>query len=170
MRREPAQVNEQVDRMTAIVEHQLRRAATSGGVSVGPASVDVLPIAQDLRGALLKVHAQKDFSLELAVPAEVQFVGDRDDLIEALGNLMDNAAKWCRSRVRVTARLQAGVGAGQKLRVVVEDDGPGIARGGPCAGTAARRARRRGHARGTVWAWPWCATWPRLYGGSAGAR
>jgi two-component system, OmpR family, sensor histidine kinase PhoQ len=120
------QVNAQVDRMTAIVEHQLRRAVTSGGVSVGRRSVEVLPIVQDLRGALLKAHAQKDFSLELLVPAEVQFVGDRDDLLESLGNLMDNASKWCRSRVRVTALLQAGVGAGQKLRVVVEDDGPGV--------------------------------------------
>jgi two-component system sensor histidine kinase PhoQ len=121
-----AQVNEQVDRMAAIVDHQLRRAATTGGASIGRRSVDVLPIAQDLRGALLKAHAQKDFSLELSVPADLQFVGDRDDLVEALGNLMDNASKWCRARVRVTALLQAGVGAGQKLRVVVEDDGPGV--------------------------------------------
>lgn len=120
------QVNAQVDRMTAIVEHQLRRAATSGGASVGRHSVDVLPIATDLRAAMLKAHAKKDFSLEVAVPAGVLFVGDRDDLLESLGNLMDNAAKWCRSQVRVSAQLQAGVGAGQKLWIVVEDDGPGV--------------------------------------------
>jgi len=121
------QVNVEVDRMTAIVEHQLRRAATSGGASVGRQSVEVLPIAQELRGAMLKAHGNKDFSLELAVPADVLFVGDRDDLMEALGNLMDNAAKWCSGRVRVSSLLQAGVGAGQKLRIAVEDDGPGIA-------------------------------------------
>jgi two-component system sensor histidine kinase PhoQ len=46
--------------------------------------------------------------------------------MEALGNLMDNAAKWCRGRVRVDAQLQAGIGAGQKLWIVVEDDGPGV--------------------------------------------
>src|SRR5690606_24775006 len=103
-----------------------RRAATTGGASVGRRSVDVLPISQDLRGALLKAHAHKDFSLELAVPADVQFVGDRDDLVEALGNLMDNASKWCRTRVRVSSSLKSGVGAGQKLSVVVEDDGPGV--------------------------------------------
>jgi two-component system sensor histidine kinase PhoQ len=120
------QVNAQVDRMNAIVEHQLRRAVTSGGASVGRHSVEVLPIATDLRGAMLKAHAKKDFSLEVAVPADVLFVGDRDDLMEALGNLMDNAAKWCRSRIRVGAQLQAGVGAGQKLWIVVEDDGPGV--------------------------------------------
>jgi two-component system sensor histidine kinase PhoQ len=120
------QVNAQVDRMTAIVEHQLRRAATTGGASVGRNTVEVMPLAQDLRGAMLKAHAQKDFSLELSTSADVLFVGDRDDLLEALGNLMDNACKWCRARVRVSATLQTGVGAGQKLRVVVEDDGPGI--------------------------------------------
>ena len=121
------QVNEQVDRMTAIVEHQLRRAATSGGASVGKVAVPVLPIVQDLRGAMLKAHGNKDFALEAAVPPELLFVGDRDDLTEALGNLMDNAAKWCRGRVRVSAALDAGLGAAQKLHVVVEDDGPGIA-------------------------------------------
>src|SRR5690606_35294405 len=105
------QVNEQVERMSAIVEHQLRKAATSGGASVGTHAVPLLPIAQDLRGAMLKAHGRKDFSLEVAVPEALMFVGDRDDLTEALGNLMDNAAKWCRSQVRVTAAFQPLAGA-----------------------------------------------------------
>ncbi len=119
-------VNEQVERMTAIVEHQLRRAQTSGGASVGQQAVEVLPIAQDLRRTLLKAHGRKDFAIELAVPAGLLFVGDRDDLTEALGNLMDNAAKWCRANVRVLASLRDVTGAAQKLQLVVEDDGPGI--------------------------------------------
>jgi two-component system sensor histidine kinase PhoQ len=119
-------VNEQVDRMNAIVEHQLRRAVTSGGASVGRQAVEVLPVAQELRRTLLKAHARKDFSIEVTVPAELLFVGDRDDLTEALGNLMDNAAKWCRSGVRVVATLRSEAGAGQKLQLAVEDDGPGI--------------------------------------------
>ena len=85
------------------------------------------PIAQDLRSALLKAHGRKDFALEVAVPAELLFVGDKDDLTEALGNLMDNAAKWCGAQVRVSASFQPPAGASQKLRIVVEDDGPGIA-------------------------------------------
>ncbi|HTQ37254.1 MAG TPA: ATP-binding protein [Steroidobacteraceae bacterium] len=119
-------VNEQVERMSAIVEHQLRRAATSGGASVGQQALEVLPIAQDLRRALLKAHGRKDFSIELEIPGQLLFVGDRDDLTEALGNLMDNAAKWCRARVRVVATLRREAGAGQKLQLAVEDDGPGI--------------------------------------------
>jgi two-component system sensor histidine kinase PhoQ len=119
-------VDEQVERMNAIVEHQLRRAATSGGVSVGQHAVQVLPVAQELRRTLLKAHARKDFAIELSIPGQLQFVGDRDDLTEALGNLMDNAAKWCRTRVRVAATLRNEAGAGQKLELAVEDDGPGI--------------------------------------------
>jgi two-component system sensor histidine kinase PhoQ len=119
-------VNEQVERMGVIVEHQLRRAVASGGASVGAQAIEVLPVAQDLRRALLKAHGRKDFSIDVSVPAELCFVGDRDDLTEALGNLMDNAAKWCRSQVRVSAALQADRGAAQKLLIFVEDDGPGV--------------------------------------------
>ncbi len=120
------QVNAQVERMSAIVEHQLRRAATSGGSSVGRHAVDLLPVAQELRGALLKVHGRKDFTLGIAIAPEVQFVGDRDDLTEALGNLMDNASKWCRAQVRVSASLQEAAAAALQLAIVVEDDGPGV--------------------------------------------
>jgi two-component system, OmpR family, sensor histidine kinase PhoQ len=120
------QVNEQVERMSAIVEHQLRRAATSGGASVGKHTEAVLPIAQDLRAALLKAHGRKDFALELAIPPALQFVGDKHDLTEALGNLMDNAAKWCRTTVRVTGQFHEQSGASQRLGIIVEDDGPGI--------------------------------------------
>ncbi len=121
-----SQVDEQVERMNAIVEHQLRRAATSGGASVGQQAVQVLPVVQELRRTLLKAHARKDFAIELAIPEELLFVGDRDDLTEALGNLMDNAAKWCQGRVRVSATLREDAGAGQRLQLLVEDDGPGI--------------------------------------------
>jgi two-component system sensor histidine kinase PhoQ len=120
-----ATVNAQVDRMSAIVEHQLKRAV-GGGASVGGKAVPVAPVAQDLRAALLKAHASKDFSLELGVDAVAQFAGDRDDLYEALGNLMENAAKWCRNRVRVTATMRDLVDGARRLEVVIEDDGPGI--------------------------------------------
>jgi signal transduction histidine kinase len=46
-----------------------------------------------------------------------------------MGNLMDNASKWCRAQVRVTASVVPQAGASEKLRIVVEDDGPGIAAG-----------------------------------------
>jgi len=116
----------EIDRMSGIVEHQLRRAATSGGATLGQSATPLRPIATDLRGALLRAHAGKDFSIENAVPANVSFVGDRDDLAELLGNVMDNACKWCASRVRVSARLETDAGPRARLRIMIEDDGPGI--------------------------------------------
>jgi two-component system sensor histidine kinase PhoQ len=120
-------VDAQVDRMNGIIEHQLRRAAASGGATLGQAAVEVAPIAAELRGALLKVHGRKDFTIEVGIDAGARFLGDRGDLLESLGNLMENASKWCRERVRVTTRVDGSAPPGEQLCVCVEDDGPGIA-------------------------------------------
>jgi two-component system sensor histidine kinase PhoQ len=120
-------IGTEIDRMTDIIEHQLKRAA-SGGALLGQAPVAVAPVAGDLRGALLKVYSRKDLSIELAIQERSHFIGDRGDFVELLGNLMDNACKWCRERVRVSAAVEDGRAAGSEaLMLTVEDDGPGIA-------------------------------------------
>jgi two-component system sensor histidine kinase PhoQ len=120
-------VNAQVDRMNGIIEHQLRRAAASGGATLGQAAVEVSPIAAELRSTLLKVHARKDFTIELTVSPQARFVGDRGDLLESLGNLMENASKWCQGKVRVGSSFDAEAPPAEQLCITVEDDGPGIA-------------------------------------------
>lgn len=117
----------EIDRMGRIVDHQLRRAAPGGGATLGQGAIAVRPVVADLRAALLRAHASKDFSIDNAVAEEMRFVGDRDDLGELLGNLMDNACKWCQSRVRVSASLDPAAATRTRLRIVIEDDGPGIA-------------------------------------------
>jgi len=99
-----AVLNPEIDRMSAIIEHQLNRAA-SGGALLGQAPVDVAPIVAELRVALLKVYARKDLSIELMAAPNCQFIGDRGDLTELLGNVLDNACKWCRGVVRLTASV-----------------------------------------------------------------
>jgi two-component system, OmpR family, sensor histidine kinase PhoQ len=116
----------EIDRMTDIIAHQLNRAAASGGALLGQAPVEVAQLAAELRAALLKVYARKDLSIELAIAPGSQFVGDRGDFMELLGNLVDNACKWCRSHVRVTVAIDERAGARERLSLVVEDDGPGI--------------------------------------------
>jgi two-component system sensor histidine kinase PhoQ len=113
--------------MAEIIEHQMQRAAASGGALIGQAPVDLAQVASELRGALLRVYAHKDLSLELDVAPASLFVGDRGDLTEMLGNLLDNACKWCRGRVRLSARNDELAAVRQRLVVTVEDDGPGIA-------------------------------------------
>jgi two-component system, OmpR family, sensor histidine kinase PhoQ len=120
-------LNIEIDRMSEIIEHQMKRAAASGGVLLGQAPVDVAPLVAELRGALIKVYGNKDLLFETAVAPEAQFIGDRADLTELLGNLMDNACKWAVSRARIEVWVAPAADSRAALRVVVEDDGPGIA-------------------------------------------
>ncbi len=119
-------MGDEIDRMSGIIEHQLKRAGASGGALLGQAPIDVAPIAAELRSTLLKVHARKDFVIEVSVAPQAQFVGDKGDLTELLGNLLDNACKWCRSRVRLTVEVDGDVTARERLLITVDDDGPGI--------------------------------------------
>jgi two-component system sensor histidine kinase PhoQ len=116
----------EIDRMSGIIEHQLKRAAASGGALLGQAPVEVAPIARELRVALLKVYAGKDLSIELQVAPQAQFIGDRGDLTELLGNLLDNACKWCNGIVRLRVDAEAAFATRERLSILVEDDGPGI--------------------------------------------
>jgi two-component system sensor histidine kinase PhoQ len=116
----------EIQRMNGIIEHQLKRAAASGGALLGAAPVELAQVAGELRGALLKVYARKDLSLELAIAPGAAFIGDRGDLTEMLGNLLDNACKWCRSQVRLSAAADPLAEARLHLRLTIEDDGPGI--------------------------------------------
>ncbi|MCR6631849.1 MAG: ATP-binding protein [Magnetospirillum sp.] len=69
---------------------------------------------------LRKINADQALTIAVECHPDARFAGDRDDLAEMLGNLMDNACKWARSQVRVSA------GTGPSLAVTVEDDGPGL--------------------------------------------
>jgi two-component system sensor histidine kinase PhoQ len=122
-----AALDHEIDRIAQIVDHQLQRAATSGGATLGQPTVAVGPILLELRAAMRKVHAHKDLAIEIEVSPGAGFVGDRGDITELLGNLIDNACKWCRSKVLVRVRLDAARPAAQSLNIRVEDDGTGIA-------------------------------------------
>jgi two-component system sensor histidine kinase PhoQ len=122
-----AGINREIDRMAQIVDRQLQRAAMSGGATLGQSAVQVAPVFAELRVAMRKVHAHKDLVIEVEVESGAGFVGDRGDLLEVLGNLLDNSCKWCRHTVRVRARLDPVLPAARNLTIRVVDDGPGIA-------------------------------------------
>jgi two-component system sensor histidine kinase PhoQ len=117
----------EIERMNGIIEHQMKRAVTSGGVLLGQAPVDLAPVVTELRVALLKVYGNKDLLFENAVAPGVQFIGDRNDLTELLGNLLDNACKWAKAHVRIAAEIDTAAISRAALVVVIEDDGRGIA-------------------------------------------
>jgi two-component system sensor histidine kinase PhoQ len=114
-------LDEQVETMDRIVGYQLQRASTSGRSRLA-APQPVRPAVERLLAALAKVYADKPIATEVVADAHVRFRGDESDLTELLGNLLDNAFKWGRTRVRVTATSSEG-----RLTLSIEDDGPGIA-------------------------------------------
>ena len=116
-----ATVQEEVQKMERIVDYQLQRAATVGQSSRLVPPVAVGPIAARIADSLRKVYRDKDAELKLAVDDSILFRGDEGDLMELLGNLLDNACNWCRRTVRLSAAISDG-----ELVLSVEDDGPGI--------------------------------------------
>ncbi|MFT4519915.1 MAG: two-component system sensor histidine kinase PhoQ [Halioglobus sp.] len=112
-------VSEQVQQMEQIVSYQLQRS--TGGTHNLLRLIPVHSLAERLRSSLLKVYHDKALQLEMNIPADCQFRGDERDLLELLGNLLDNACKYGTSKVRVIAS-----GSASQLSLSVEDDGAGI--------------------------------------------
>src|SRR5262245_26588319 len=123
-------VIEQADTMTAQINLYLDRARMAARIGVIGRVTEVAPVAESLVRALDRLYRDKELSYSIECPLDVRFQGERHDLEEMLGNLLDNASKWARSRVSVIAAAKppaAGNGAaGGHLEIRVEDDGPGI--------------------------------------------
>ena len=115
-----AAVDTQVARMDDIVRHQLGRAAASGASRFVPA-LTLLPVLERVRDSLAKEYADKDLTWALDCTSALAWRIDEGDAFELLGNLMDNAAKWARERVDVSATRE-----GDRLLLRIDDDGPGF--------------------------------------------
>lgn len=103
------------------VDHFLSRARALGRVDVLGTGADVRLIVDDLVFVMQRVFQDRRLELDFAGVEDCRFRGDAQDLEEMLGNLLDNACKWARSRVVLRCSCQ-----GQRLLLTVDDDGPGI--------------------------------------------
>ncbi|WP_409524180.1 ATP-binding protein [Nitrincola sp. MINF-07-Sa-05] len=113
-------IDDQVQRMDQIVQYQLTRAVKSAH-QVLARPVPLEPVAHRMAAALQKVYAEKRIQHELLIDPEAHFHGDERDLMELLGTLMENAFKYGRSQVRVSALTRDA-----ELQIDIEDDGPGV--------------------------------------------
>lgn len=116
-------VEEQVERMDQIVQYQLQRAAYAGQTAL-TAPVEVGPLLQKVVNALRKVYADRAVICHVFVQPQLVYRCDEGDMMEMLGNLLDNAFKWAESAVEVHLKLN---NTGDLLLIDVRDDGPGIA-------------------------------------------
>lgn len=103
------------------VERVLARIRAAGPLSAAAGRTRVAPVLRDLAFSLDIIHRERGLAIDLDCPDEATFAGDAADLAEMLGNLMDNACKWARSRIGATVALDGG-----GLEILIDDDGPGI--------------------------------------------
>lgn len=111
---------EQLSIINVIIEHQLRKAQSAGQSSwyLGTA---VAPIANKLLNSLTKIYRDKELLFTVNIPPECNFKGDESDLLEILGNLLDNACKAANKQVHLEIKLSAN-----SMTIIIQDDGVGI--------------------------------------------
>ncbi|QIB35110.1 sensor histidine kinase [Ancylobacter pratisalsi] len=120
-------VAEQADVMKGQVAHHLERARMAARASVVTTIEDVGPVAEKLAATLAKVYRAKGVAVETDVAGRIRFRGERQDLEEILGNLVDNGCKWARSLVEITISPAPGAAGGRDFfEIVIDDDGPGL--------------------------------------------
>ncbi len=112
----------QVEVMRRHIDHHLMRARAAGAQEVLGISTPVAPVLDDLSRVLRRIHGHRGIHIAFTCPADLGFRGERQDLEEMAGNLMDNACKWAHTEVSVRAALH---GSG-KFVIAIGDDGPGL--------------------------------------------
>ena len=103
-----------------LVERELTRARIAGAAMPGQ-KVIIEEEVEKLIKAMKMIYRDKALDYEISIKSTTFFPGERDDLIELMGNLIDNASKWATSRVRIKGMMNEHC-----LELCIEDDGPGI--------------------------------------------
>jgi signal transduction histidine kinase len=123
-----AKVREQIGIMRDQVARHLERARLAARLTVVGTVTEVQPVVTALARTMEKIHHARGIAIDVEAPAGARFRGERQDLEEMVGNLVDNACKWARSRVtlEVLPERRNEAGAGPFVRLLIDDDGPGL--------------------------------------------
>ncbi|MEO8926797.1 MAG: sensor histidine kinase [Caulobacteraceae bacterium] len=126
-RQRPGQLGDvvirQAEAMGHQVDHHLRRARAAARAQGQGERTAVAPVLEELSRTLEKIFRDKALSVDWRCPDDLCFQGERQDLLEVAGNVMENACKWCVGKVRVGARVLSP----RQFSLTVEDDGTGLA-------------------------------------------
>jgi len=115
-------VETQAEAMRQQVDHHLRRARAAARMQGSGERTSVADVLDELARTLERIFQDKGVEIDWDAPDDLYFQGERQDLLELAGNAMENAGKWCRRKVRV----RAAAAPGDRLRLTIEDDGPGL--------------------------------------------
>ncbi len=125
----PGQLAGKVQEQAQIMRDQISfyldraRAAARGG-ALG-AATQIAPSIEALLRAFSKIYGDKGVIFSGGADPRLRFLGERQDLEEMIGNLLDNAGKWAKSRVTIDVCVEGA--SRPTLRVTIDDDGPGLA-------------------------------------------
>ncbi|MCM8597002.1 sensor histidine kinase [Accumulibacter sp.] len=121
-----ALVRAQVAAAQRHVQSHLARAKAAAAASLPGARTALRPVVDGLLRTMHRLHAARSLDLVAGpIGDSLVFRGEEQDLQEMLGNLLDNACKWARSRVEISAGIDSGAG-GTSLLITIDDDGCGI--------------------------------------------
>lgn len=135
-------VAEQAELMRTQVNHYLERARIAARAKVIGAVTEVEPVVDSIVRAMARIHEDRNLDIGADVPAGALFRGERQDLEEIVGNLVDNACKWAKTEVAVTVAYTrpADDETPGRLTLTIDDDGPGLTEAERAEAT--RRGRR----------------------------
>ena len=121
-------VMEQAAVMRDQVTHHLERARMAARVSTIGSVTEAAPVIEGLRRTMEKIHRDRSILIETDLEPKASFRGEKQDLEEMVGNLVDNACKWADARVSIALRIEprSGTDGLSHLRIVVDDDGRGL--------------------------------------------
>jgi signal transduction histidine kinase len=119
---------EQADIMRDQVARHLERARLAARLTIVGSVTEVAPVATALARTMEKIHRDKNLKIDVHAVDNAQFLGERPDLEEMVGNLVDNACKWASSRVviEVVRERREPTSEREILRIIVDDDGRGL--------------------------------------------
>lgn len=114
------ELSEQINRINQIINYQLKRSVNVPSNAFSNL-VKIRPQCEKILSALNKVYREQAMQVDMDIPPELSFKGDKDDLLEVLGNLLDNAYKYGKDHILIKAD-----NFNDHLKITIEDNGSGI--------------------------------------------
>ncbi|WP_338105339.1 sensor histidine kinase [Microvirga tunisiensis] len=120
-----ARVREQATTMRDQVNYYLDRARAAALAGTLGTLTEAEPVIAGLARTFAKIYRDKDLEVALAIPPDLRFRGEKQDLEEMAGNLIDNASKWAANKVEVSVEIVREDNR-PRFRLLIDDDGPGL--------------------------------------------
>jgi signal transduction histidine kinase len=117
-----AEIATDIEDLSETMRRHVERALAQARLRHSRGATTILaPLVERLVETIRRTPSGEPLSWEIGVPFDLRVAVDPDDLVEVLGNLLENAAKWAKGRVRISASTNSAT-----VTILVEDDGRGI--------------------------------------------